>query len=70
MQRLCEYGGAEGTQAILKYIFFVYNFSLFFVFFPLLLYLGLMSWAFRAVLIRWHLLYSGSLATSYKCNVS
>jgi hypothetical protein len=21
MQRLCEYGGAEGTQAILKYIF-------------------------------------------------
>jgi hypothetical protein len=33
MQRLCEYGGAEGTQAILKYIFCAQLFFVFMVFF-------------------------------------
>jgi hypothetical protein len=35
MQRLCEYGGAEGTQAILKVHFCI---QLFFVFMVFLLY--------------------------------
>jgi hypothetical protein len=32
------------------------------------MHLGLMSWALRAVLILWHLLYSGSLQTKIRLN--